>query len=198
MSRRCPITLAVLTAALVLAGRPTTTYANGVTTYSLTNTSGGPIDDIGTLVTPAGSLATTESPLTIIPQGSSGFASDNCPSRSSTGTSPDPASPGDIIGIAFTGDGSSPGFSTKPFQANGVFNFSLNLAPGYTGTPQLTLIEPPRGSPSKWSPRHPTRLRPRRRTTRPRASLNRFRSRSGPSWRASASCARAARRTATA
>jgi hypothetical protein len=145
VTRRSPAFSAVLAAALVLAGRTAVT-AGGIT-YSLVNNTGSPLNEADFEVAPTGALQGP--PVTIADPIPSVFnfaptSQGGHPLQVSLGTSPDPKTT-NFDGLVFSFVSTQPGYNTTPLPSGDALNFTLNTAPGFTGTPQLSLFDPPSG-----------------------------------------------------
>lgn len=145
MMRRSPALSAVLAAVLILSGRAAQVRADGIT-YALVNHTGSPLTEADFTVSPTGAL--DGPPVTIVDPIPSVFnfasqSSGGHPLQVSLGTSPDPNSTFD--GLVFSFVSSQPGFNTQALPSGDTLNFTLNTAPGFSGTPQLALFQPPNG-----------------------------------------------------
>jgi hypothetical protein len=135
--RRCRTTLVL--AALVavgVAGATDRARASGIATYQLTNTGTTPLTQIIAEILPANSVAPPSqavNPLTIL-SGSKGFDTTSLIDSLGSGKLAN-GDPLQVLELQFNGTGGlAPG---------GVVNFSLNLAPGYTGVAPTLMVESP-------------------------------------------------------
>lgn len=145
MLRRSPALLAVLTAVLFLAGPTGLARAAGIT-YSLINNTGSPLNEADFTVAPSGSLQGP--PVTIVNPIPSVFnfapvSQGGHPLQVSLGTSPNPSIKFD--GLIFSFVSTQPGYNTQPLPSGDALDFTLNPASGFSGTPALSLFDPPKG-----------------------------------------------------
>lgn len=145
MMRRSPALSAVLAAVLVLAGRTAPVSAGNIV-YSLVNNTGSPLTQADIEVSPAGAVQAPPSTLTIVNPIPAGFnfspaSQGGEPLQVALGTS----TGANFDGLVFTFVSTTPGDNTQPLPSGDSLNFTLNTVAGYTGTPSLTLFDPPSG-----------------------------------------------------
>lgn len=145
MMRRSPTLPAVLTAVLFLAGPSGLARAAGIT-YSLVNNTGSPLTEADFTVSPTGILQGP--PVTIVDPIPATFnfapvSQGGQPLQVSLGTSPNPNIKFD--GLVFSFVSTQPGYNTQPMPSGDALDFTLNTVSSFTGTPTLTLFDPPKG-----------------------------------------------------